>query len=153
MKVKTATLVGPALRWAVAQCEGPESVAACYYDDDGLPRTLDIHDSEWEPDLNWGQGGPILEREGIELLCNLSATEAARFKDAHADWQAFHRSNRKTEARQCASTPLIAGMRFFVVSRLGEEIDVPAAILELRDAAQPDWPPVADAARPRPGRG
>ena len=75
---------------------------------------------------DWAQGGPIIEREGIELLCNLTATEAARFVGgAHADWQAFYRNTRRTEERSFAITPLLAAMRCYITSKLGNEVEVP----------------------------
>jgi hypothetical protein len=80
----------------------------------------------FSPSDDWAQGGPLIEQEGIELLCNLSAHEASRFSGGvKADWQAFHRSNRRTSARQFAATPLIAAMRYYVASKLGDEVEVP----------------------------
>lgn len=78
---------------------------------------------------NWSQGGPIIEREGIELLCNLTAVEAERFSKSRADWQAFYRHRRRTEERSYATTPLVAAMRCYVASKLGDEVDVPETLL------------------------
>lgn len=113
--MKTSELIGPALDWAVAKIEGYDLTTNWPYRQ--IP----------EYSTRWSQGGPIIEREGVELLCNLTATEAARFTapNVKASWQAFYRSDRRTEARQFAETPLIAAMRAFVASKLGDEVEIP----------------------------
>jgi hypothetical protein len=130
MKIKTQDLSDNALDWAAA--------ASCGYSGwdgecftryaDGYPGAFFLRDFRVSTD--WSQGGPIIEREGIELLCNLTATEAARFQTTRADWQAFYRTNRTTEGRRHGTTPLIAAMRCFVASRLGDEVDVPDELAE-----------------------
>ena len=129
--MKTSELTGEALNWAVAQAAiqiGGFPVYMRFYTD-GRPDTPHWGESGssevFRPSTNWAHGGPIIEQEGIELLCNLTAAEATRFESADADWQAFHRSNRSTDKRQFATTPLVAAMRCFVASRLGDEVDIP----------------------------
>jgi hypothetical protein len=118
MKIKTSELAAAALDWAVCKAGGGAKdvrnfIAA--YADYGM----------YHYSTDWAHGGPIIEMEGIELLCNLTTTEAARFEDSHADWQAFYRSDRTTAGRQYATTPLIAAMRCYVASKLGDEVDIP----------------------------
>jgi hypothetical protein len=116
--IKTSELTNQALDWTVALCEGIDDTEKANY--------RHYAQEEYSPSTNWSQGGPIIEREGIELLCNLTATEAARFScGANADWQAFHKSDRRTEARQFAATPLIAAMRCYVARKLGDEVEIP----------------------------
>jgi hypothetical protein len=105
--VKTNELTGPALDWAVAKCEG------------NLITFDPEHHTEsgsWERySTDWAQGGPIIEREGITV----GATD-----DPDTPWTGWHRNDeRKTWA--CGPTPLIAAMRCFVASKLGEEVDIP----------------------------
>ena len=116
MKIQTSELTGPALDWAVAKCEGPNSVAACYYVDD-LPVYLDEAPTpEWKPSTDWAQGGPIIEREGIRLHRSyIGVWWAGPEPDPHRP--------------VCGPTPLIAAMRCFVASRLGDEVDIPDALL------------------------
>lgn len=123
MKIKTSELTGVALDWAVAQAEGRIDL---YIDELGEV----VGAVEFDYCTDWSQGGPIIEREGIELLCNLTAAEAARFKEAHADWQAFYRHRRRTEQRSYAITPLIAAMRCYVASKLGQEVGVPDQLVK-----------------------
>ena len=62
---------------------------------------------------NWSQGGPIIEREKIAI-------------DFHGDaWCAS--DNRKPLANY-GPTPLIAAMRCYVASKLGETIDIPEGL-------------------------
>ena len=114
--MKTAELQGAALDWAVAKCEGAtnfwyDTIATHWVTLDGKDRALR---SGWAqsylPSTDWSQGGPIIERETISL--DYAQEE---------DWAA------KTPAYQWAygPTPLIAAMRCYVASKLGDEVDVP----------------------------
>jgi hypothetical protein len=109
MKIKTSDLIGPALDWAVAKCEGPDSVASCYYDDDQLLWLEEAPANEWSPSTDWSQGGPIIEREGIALL-------------PEHEWCGYIDNIR---SQKYGPTPLIAAMRCYVASKLGDIIDIP----------------------------
>jgi hypothetical protein len=109
--MKTAELIGPALDWAVAKCEGndywhPETGPSC---------------AEYSTD--WAQGGPIIEWEGVTLDydCDgqgLRLWTARKFAfDGTLLWVAF------------GPTPLIAAMRCYVASKLGDEIEIPEELL------------------------
>ena len=73
--------------------------------------------SEYAPSTDWAQGGPIIEREGIDVM--------PMFHFKPTGWQA-------QVPGTCYSgpTPLIAAMRCFVASKLGDEVDVPAEVLQ-----------------------
>jgi hypothetical protein len=79
----------------------------------------------WKPTVDWSQGGPIIEREKIavwfhtEYGCWCSADIA--WMDADIDGDAF--MDMPDAFR--GPTPLIAAMRCLVVSRLGEEVELP----------------------------
>lgn len=94
--MKTSELTGTALDWAVAQCAGIEIEIA----PDGY--------STYHPSRDWAQGGPIIDREEIALMPVMKSEE--RY------WQA---------GNEYGPTPLIAAMRCFVASHLGDEIEVP----------------------------
>jgi hypothetical protein len=125
MKIKTNELTGTALDWAVAKCEGPNSIASCYFADDDTPLYLEEADEPtWQPSTNWAQGGPIIEREGICLY----------FNQEDADWEAYIVCEDKkfggVERFECTgSTPLISAMRCYVASKLGEECDIPDELI------------------------
>ena len=126
MKIKTADLIGPALDWAVAECLEATRIQLYEYNGRRMIRVSlpeGIH-APWEPSRYWGQGGPIIEREMINVKSNL-----ARMREyPEYDWLSDC-----PEKRICVSfsgpTPLIAAMRCFVASRLGDEVDIPEELL------------------------
>ena len=97
--MKTSELTGAALDWAVAKCEG-------------LPDTeyLRTHIDAWQFSTDWSQGGPIIEREKI-------ATNP--YNDT--EWFAC----KGDEPEQVGPTLLVAAMRCYVASKLGDEVEVP----------------------------
>ena len=112
MKIKTAELTGAALDWAVATANGDypqwDAEWEVFYAANG-------DDMDYSTD--WAQGGPIIEREGINLVHQGDAHDwnASLWDYAEQDWH-LH-----TEG----PTPLIAAMRCYVASKLGDEVDVP----------------------------
>lgn len=128
MKVKTAELIGPALDWAVA--EGEEAAWAAYddalYAEKETPsrpseylRDYEFKVGEFSPSSNWAQGGPIIERERIDVLADPNGKDV---------WMG-HAYDRMKEIRQFASTPLIAAMRCYVASKLSDEVEVPDELI------------------------
>ena len=108
-KMKISELTGPALDWAVAKCAEPEWgeegwLCHCTYpDDDGWI---------YSPSTDWSQGGPIIEQR------------ITKIEDYGDCWGA-----EGPDARECfGPTPLIAAMRAFVASKLGDEVDVPEGL-------------------------
>jgi hypothetical protein len=123
--MKTAELTGPALDWAVAKCE---QGGAAYVNTHSRGRVLiladDIHPwsrgDTWKPSTDWAQGGPIIEREEISLYHEIPAMR-------DSIWQARPSLSAKGAGGRwgIGPTPLIAAMRCYVASKLGEEIDIP----------------------------
>lgn len=115
--MKTSELTGAALDWAVAKCEDLE-----HYFEDGLVclkgQPFDTHWLYWTPSTDWLQGGAIIEREKIGLKfwgCAWDATCAYENDDDDVVRQ----------AEGTGETPLIAAMRCYVASKLGDEIELP----------------------------
>ena len=108
MKIKTSELKDLALAWAVAQCEGYRGVELLTKPDPLDDGALE-HRWLWDysPPTNWAHGGPIIEREVIGVF------------PTHGGWAA---------GLQSGPTPLIAAMRCYVASRLGDEVEVPDLI-------------------------
>lgn len=119
MKIRTAELTRKALNWAVAKCEG-------YYitlHADGMvlvhPETGDWHhNNNWRPTESWVIGGPIIEREKIRI--DPSNT---------GKWHAAITSSVKSFSWWMGNTPLEAAMRCYVASKLGNEIEIPEALI------------------------
>jgi hypothetical protein len=130
MKLKTTELQGPALDWAVARCLGG-SVRLHTYRGEPADQVLVIdwmHDwqelSEFSPSTDWAQGGPIIEREGVGIeLWGEKNWFATRVKDLGPAVKDI------TIYETFGPTPLIAAMRCYVASQLGEEVEVPDEIL------------------------
>lgn len=126
MKIKTSELTGPALDWAVATAEGAlRPLGNVVVEGKRLwievacnPFDRENWDVEYTPSTDWAQGGPIIEREGIELKRGLVTPFV---------WAAF--AFRSPRAHCCGPTPLIAAMRCFVTFKLGVEVDVPKELL------------------------
>jgi hypothetical protein len=90
--MNTSELTDLALNWAVAKAIGEyKPVAVPHYSTD------------------WSQGGPIIERERIELE-----------HDGFAWWARI-----KADEDYTGPTPLIAAMRCYVTSKLGDTVDLP----------------------------
>jgi len=109
--MKTSELTGAALDWAVAKCEGKNGVLH----DDGITRCIvvaapsGVYKGTYRPSINWAQGGPIIEREGIAMIPGWTAERPGFSADG--------------------LTPLIAAMRCYVASRLGDKVELPEAFL------------------------
>lgn len=107
--MKTAELTGAALDWAVAKAEGiglgPRGFVVYYHE--GEP-------AMWQPSTDWAQAGPIIEREGMQIQT---------FMDK---WLA---SIPKPLVQRDGPTPLIAAMRCYVTSKLGDEVELPEELI------------------------
>ena len=112
MKVKTTELTRAALNWAVAKCIYElDDVVIC----DGRVFAYDDATNGFNPSTDWEQGGPIIERE---KLCITASVEG--------DWTAFCVSDEMDMQWICRGpTPLVAAMRCYVASKMGDEIELP----------------------------
>lgn len=118
-KIKTKDLSGTALDWAVECALGTFWSPNGYFCFDKKPGFNNGYPfqskPEWRYSADWSQGGPIIEREAIDLL-----------KVTDESWRARHRLDLSQPTTiQHGPTPLIAAMRCYVASKLGDEVDVP----------------------------
>jgi hypothetical protein len=105
--MKTSELTGAALDWAVTKAEGFDH---------------EVTSSEWGMwgwATDWAQGGPIIEREKIDVIADPNGKDVwmGRLYQNRAEYKAF------------AATPLIAAMRCYVASKLGDDINIPEELL------------------------
>lgn len=120
MKIKTSDLTLLALDWAVAECEGMDieirPAGAC-----GRPLYVLAAEAgrtpwTWTPTTSWHQAGPIIEREGVTITQY----------DDYPNWSAtLYATDYNEHKAATGPTPLIAAMRCFVASKLGDEVEVP----------------------------
>jgi len=121
--MKTSELTGAALDWAVAKCEGGtgfwyDSIATYWITIDGKDRALSKGWAKsYQPSTDWAHGGPIIERE--ELTLSHSPYDHV-FYGRTRPWCA-----EKNGCMKYGPTPLIAAMRCYVASKLGDEIELP----------------------------
>jgi hypothetical protein len=111
MKLKTADLTRQALNWAVAEAANADAHTVSLYRRGKTLTRMDTDAQEyWSPSTDWSQGGPIIEREKIAT---------GPYGD---QWYA---QSSKIIDTYYGPTPLIAAMRCYVASRLGDEVEVP----------------------------
>jgi hypothetical protein len=118
MKIKTSDLTGTALDWAVGYIMGEKL------------RILDrqiVWPEDYSPSTDWAQGGPIIDREDIAMSSKPDGLWAAY---APQGTKAVTHAGQTVEVynwtyKQCGYTPLIAAMRCYVASKLGDTIEIP----------------------------
>ena len=121
--MKTSELTGAALDWAVAKAEGATFRMHTYA---GIKPGKPFPVVEWEdwvalvdysPSTDWNLGGPIIERE---RLC------ARPLKNVWGCWVTDHAGDiHALGVSAYGPTPLIAAMRCYVASKLGDEVELP----------------------------
>jgi hypothetical protein len=107
--MKTSELEGAALDWAVAKCEEKDYEYLAAFKACRQKRNYHI---------DWAQGGPIIEREKISISYQTNAPL----------WVAMNGTGR-IKPNMGGPTPLIAAMRCYVASKLGDEVDIPKELL------------------------
>ena len=125
MKMKTNELTGAALDWAVAKCEG-------WIDDCNgwlYQATLqEVAEGNYKPSTDWAQGGPIIERERL-CVGYQHQIDTIYVPEIDPDVLCWSRTTAGGRLKY-GPTPLIAAMRCYVASKLGDEIEVPDEIME-----------------------
>lgn len=133
MKIETSELAGDALDWAVRRALRPD--LEWKRPSDGLfvrwpGKLLGVIPKDWQrftPSTAWVQGGPIIEREGISLY-------KVPQPDLYNEWKDQPPWPTQWEARcgmhkAIGPTPLIAAMRAYVESKVGERVEIPDELL------------------------
>ena len=126
MKVKTSELQGAALDWAVAKCENVENQGEGFIWFDQFDRQV-----SYSPSTDWAQGGPIIDRQDIQwcrLNGQIEAWSGFDYIKWRMDWDSDERMPNGAGFGTGAN-PLIATMRCYVSSKLGEEVEVPDELL------------------------
>jgi len=80
------------------------------------PNVAHFVDWTYNPSGDWMQGGPIIEREKVELFIR--------------DEKWFAYSSNSTPEDFYGETPLIAAMRCYVASKLGDEVEIPTELTQ-----------------------
>ncbi len=133
--MKASELIGSALDWAVAKCEGYE----CQFDYEVsgpwlVPQEGYLHDekplSTYNPSTNWAQGGPLIQRELLLVSAEGSPANPIWVSSlAHAKEVTYITGAAMRFCTQRGPAPLIAAMRCYVASKLGDEVELPAELI------------------------
>lgn len=137
MKIKTTELTGPALDWAVAQCEGEDYSPVITYSGIGTEYPATNYSSSWD------MAGPLIDREGISVIrCDdVYGQDALGFCNnvRIPVWGATtgqHPIEYTIVGKKVylddvvyGPTALICAMRCFVSIKLGLVVDVPDGLL------------------------
>ena len=119
--MKTSELTGVALDWAVAKCAGVEIIEDYSLKSypllivPGEEHIVDDGYAGYSPSTDWAIGGPLIEREGIDVVFR-PGDKLPGFWDAYGPG---------TPHGFSAPTPLVAAMRCFCASKLGDEVTIP----------------------------
>lgn len=115
------------LDWLVAKCEEATDKRITVirredYIGHPIEREAEAGSCTWEwwaPSRIWSQGGPIIEREGIAVVPMAEGWEAQFEPDTQSGLLFLHHG----------PTPLIAAMRCYVASKLGDTVEVPEELV------------------------
>lgn len=123
--MKTSELAGPALDWAVAKAadymsqHGDQWMVSL----PGVPARMNFVPGTrcvFMPSTRWSQGGPIIEQEKIEWQWLPASDKAHQYGARKPSLGGLNRTF-------CMDGPtvLVAAMRCFVASKLGDEVEIP----------------------------
>lgn len=149
VKIKTRELIGPALDWAVAICEelavkkdpmgfGSGSEAGYWiwpaYCQDTEYRKIG---RGYSPSTRWADGGPLMVKYHITTSSPKALVHrhggALNGWNASGSWTACNWERGVTGKRAVAwdkDSPLVAVCRVIIIVKLGDEVDVPAELVE-----------------------
>lgn len=106
--------------------DGGPDILAVTSKTDGRTRIIDggtafewLRSGCYHPSSDWKDGGPIIEREGIDLMQIGMDGSSARWS---ANFEYWHEDR---EDRWTGPTALVAAMRAFVASKFGAEVPHP----------------------------
>lgn len=130
--VPTSQLQGAALDWAVAKCEALpvalHSTGAIYLIDTPWgDKTRVKWLAEFSPTRHWAQGGPIIERELIDIQSKFNSGSSI-VPEGQWYWQASTVNEDDVAYWLDGPTPLVAAMRCYVASKLGDDVAVPEGL-------------------------
>ena len=120
MKIKTEELTGAALDWAVTKCEGYDHAVTS------------SNWGSWGWATNWEQGGPIIEREKLGVWWAHHIIDGDGNEHGNHWYSETGLTDENADERHycmTGETPLIAAMRCYAASKLGDEIEVPKELL------------------------
>jgi Protein of unknown function (DUF2591) len=123
VKVKVSDLSGAALDWAECMASEPDSKWGWFEIRDGLLYDP-LNEETYSPSTNPAQSYPIIHQEKINIV-HLDETPP----DAMAPHKACVGANIDGLYQFYGPTPLVAAIRCYVASKLGDEVEIPSQLL------------------------
>ena len=127
MKIETSKLTGIALDWAVAKCEGVELNEKLLKQgvllENSLRGMIQNRHNNYSPSTYWDLGGPILDSM-IKKGFLIQSTDPM-----YKNLPPFKASLDNWENGNYGETILITTMRCYVLSKLGNEIEIPDELM------------------------
>ena len=132
--MKTSDLTGAALDWAVAKCEGCRvEFDHQYTEETKFDGWWQLGPNHWQPlnkySTDWAQGGPIIEREKIGVWLATYYVDKDGVEYGNHWYAEMGCTAENVDLRYCdvtdGPTPLIAAMRCYVASKLGDDVTLP----------------------------
>ena len=129
VKIKVVEAAGTTLDWLVAKCEGAtdlefDSITWGFR----LNGKLKVLAKGWAasmsfcPSTDWAQGGPIIDREMLGVVPSESISGKWCCRPRQKEYPRF--------PIVYAGSPLLAAMRCYAASKLGEYAEVPAELTQ-----------------------
>lgn len=127
MKIKVNDTTPLQLNWLVAKCEGALSPLGNVVLKGNGRLIIAVGEIEepivvYSPSADWAQGGPLIEREEIDIYCYTSPKNVPEA----GLWAAEITG---TNHKKRGPTPLIAAMRCLVASKMGDEVEIPKELV------------------------
>ena len=127
MKIKISQATPLQIDWLAAKCEGRSDVYYCPPLKAMAWESTDVDEEtalgaaiyQYHPSTDWAQGGPILTREHISRTIDHSGLWIAYWTDGYTD------GDEGKKWMQCDRSELVAGLRCYVASKLGDEVEIP----------------------------
>ena len=124
MKIKVSEATGIQLDWLVARALDLYVYISEYAESPWLMVSSEMFDYRCpEFSTDWSYGGPLIEREGITVV-KLNDLYFPKGNEAGLHWEALYKATTQVVTHY-GTTPLIAAMRCYVASKLGDEVEIP----------------------------
>jgi hypothetical protein len=129
MLIKVEQLEDSALDWAVTYCENAFFGTGAY-----ALEHFSVNTEMFDYTTNWARSGPIIERVGLNLRQCYTSGKPNKGEYAWKCDKDFHNNVMTLGAfTQYGPTPLVAAMRSYVASKLGDEVDIPDELISSQD--------------------
>jgi len=118
-RVNVSEATGPVLDWMVAKCDNPG-----WSDMEAIINVTTFDECDGticNYSADWSQGGPIIEREMLNHGLDVWRTEG--MKECAASY-----TRGVPSEYVFGPTPLIAAMRCYVASKMGDEVEIPEGL-------------------------